>query len=125
MPIKHFSRKITVFHDRSAPEKGTLVGYGAIIEAYNLPVPLPPQLSLISEKNRQYSNEEWRVFTSRHKPEETLYKQLVFAIKYEGINLLFFKKLFYILTEKERIEFLKEEPLSQYSRRIWFLFEYF
>ena len=119
-----FSRKITVFHGRTAPEQGLLAGYGAIIEAYQLPVPLPRQLSLISEKKRKYSNKEWQVFTSRYKPEDTLYKQLVFALKYEGINLLVLKKLFEILADDEIIDLVQIEPLGQYSRRIWFLYEW-
>ena len=124
MKSKYISREITVFHGRTTPEKGILVGYGAIIEAYNLPVPLPNKLSLISEKKRQYGNEEWQVFTSRHKPEDTLYKQLVFAFKYEGINLLVLKKLFKILSNDEIIELVQIEPIGQYSRRIWFLCEW-
>jgi len=124
MKNKYISRKVTIFHGRTAPEKGVLVGYGAIIEAYSLPVPLPNKLSLISEKKRQYSNQDWRVFTSRHKPEDTLYKQLVFALKYEGIILLVLKKLFEILADDEIIELVQIEPLGQYSRRIWFLWEW-
>ncbi len=119
-----FSRKITVFHGRTAPEQGLLAGYGAIIEAYKLPVPLPHKLSLISEKKRKYSNREWQVFTSRHKPEDTLYKQLVFALKYEGINLLVLKKLFEKQADDEIIGLVQIEPLGQYSRRIWFLYEW-
>ena len=82
-----FSREITVFHDRMAPEKGTLVGYGAIIEKLQLPVPLPGQLVLISEKRRRYQTEGWLVLTPRHQPQDTLYGHLVFALKYEGIMI--------------------------------------
>jgi hypothetical protein len=55
---------------------------------------------------------------------ETLYKQLVFAIKYEGINLLFFKKLFEKVSVNEVRELVETEPSGQYCRKIWFLFEY-
>ena len=96
MNINRFSLKISVFHGRKAPEEGLLVGYGALIEKLNLPVPLPNRLALISTKKRQYATDNWLVLTSRHEPEDTLYKQLVFALKYEGVNLLFFKKLFEI-----------------------------
>jgi hypothetical protein len=121
---KQFSQEINVFHERQVPEKSTLVGYGAIIDALNLPVPLPSKLALISEKHRQYQTPEWLVFTPRHNPLNTLYGHLVFAIKYEGINLLFFKKLFEAV-EVEVIESLvKEEPLGQYRRKIWFLYEW-
>ncbi len=124
MENNYFSRKITVFHGRAAPEQGLLAGYGAIIEAYNLPVPIPNKLSLISEKKRQYSKGDWQVFTSRHKPEDTLYKQLVFALKYEGINLLVLKKLFETVSDDEITGLVQIEPLGQYSRRIWFLYEW-
>jgi hypothetical protein len=122
---KRFSREISIFHGRRAPEKGTLVGYGAIIEALGIPVPFPNTLALISEKRRQYRVPGWIVYTPRHKPQDSLYNQLVFSIKYEGINLLFFKKLFESLDEKVIVELLKVEPLGQYSRRIWFLYEWF
>ena len=71
-----------------------MVGYGAVIDSLDLAVPLPAQLALISEKHRQYQTPEWLVFTPRHKPQDSLYGHLTFALKYEGINLLFFKKLF-------------------------------
>lgn len=121
---KYFSLKVNVFHGRQAPEEATLVGYGAIIEAYQLPVPFPSQLSLISSKKRQYVTEEWVVYTSRHLPEDNLYKQLIFALKYEGINLLVFKKLFEVLSAQEVEALIKIEVLGQYSRRIWFLYEW-
>ncbi|PHS51552.1 MAG: cell filamentation protein Fic, partial [Lutibacter sp.] len=124
MEDKYFSQDITVFHGRTTPEKGLLVGYGALIKVYALTIPLPSKLALISEKNRQYTTNEWRVFTPRHQPDKLLYKQLIFAIRYEGINLLFFKKLFQKLSEKKIEELVQIEPLGQYSRKIWFLYEW-
>jgi Fic family protein len=119
-----FSRKITVFHGRQTPEEAVLVGYGAIIETLQLAVPMPFQLALISSKKRQYKNEQWQVFTSRHQPEDNLHKHLVFALKYEGINLLVFKKLFEKLPQKEIVSMLQVEPTGIYSRKIWFLYEW-
>jgi len=120
----HISQDVSVFHGRQAPESGSLVGYGAIIEAYNLPVPFPERLAFISKKHRQYSTEHWLVYTIRHQPEENLYAHLVFALKYEGVNLLAFKKLFEKLAPAEIITWIANEPQSQYSRRIWFLYEW-
>jgi len=120
----HFSLLVSVFHGRVVPEEGWLVGYGAIIEAFRLEMPMPQKLSLISAKKRQYKTENWSVYTSRHKPEDTLYKHLGFALKYEGIDLLFFKKLFEKFSESAVIEIIQIEPLGKYSRRIWFLFEW-
>ena len=124
MKNKHISQKIIVFHGRTAPETGYIAGYGALIEFLKLEVPVPRQLALISEKRRKYTNNDWIVLTPRHKPEETIYDHLVFALKYEGINLLFFKKLFENLESSVVEHWITEEPLSQYSRRIWFLYEW-
>lgn len=121
---KRFSQKITVFHGRPSPEPGYLVGYGAIIEALGLPVPLPLQLVLISEKRRQYIKDGWIVLTPRHQPGEDLYDQLVFVLKYEGVNLLIIKKIFEVLEASMVVSWVKKEPLSQYSRRLWFLYEW-
>lgn len=124
MIINHFSLELSVFHGRNVPKEGAIVGYGAIIEAYKLAVPMPQQLSFVSTKKRQLVTEEWKVYSSRYLPEETLYKQLIFALKYEGVNLLIFKKLFEVLNPTELEAILQQEALGQYSRRIWFLYEW-
>jgi hypothetical protein len=62
---------------------------------------------------------------SRYQPDETLFKQLVFALKYEDVNLLILKKLFETLSSTEITDLVQIEPLSQYSRKIWFLYEWF
>ena len=124
MNITRISREITVFHDRIAPEKGLLVGYGAVIESLHLPVPYPSRLALISEKHRKYLTLDWQVLTPRHQPQETLYDHLVFALKYEGINLLVFRKLFLLLDKSTVEDWVKSEPSGQYSRKIWFLYEW-
>jgi hypothetical protein len=81
-------------------------------------------LALISTKNRRYEQEDWKVFTPKYQPQDTLYKQLVFALKYEGVNLLVFKQLFSKLYKKDVIKLLQIEPTGQYSRKIWFLYEW-
>jgi Fic family protein len=119
-----FSHKVPSFHGRMLPEAGAVVGYAAIIETLKLPVPIPENIAVISEKNKKYESNGWKVFTPKHKPEESLYKQLVFALKYEGVNLLVFKKLFEKLSKKEILSLLGIEPKGLYSRKIWFLYEW-
>ena len=121
---KNISREISAFHGITAPEQGKLVGYGAIIDALKLPAPIPLRLALISKKRRQYTTDAWLVLTPRHEPEDNLYAHLVFALKYEGVNLLFFKKLFEKLQPTAIEEWIVREPQSQYGRRIWFLYEW-
>ncbi len=124
--MKHiqFSQKILIFHGRQAPEEGFLVGYGALIEHYKLKVPIPDNLALVSEKNRKYTKPGWMVFGPRYQPAEELSAQLVFAMKYEGINLLFFKKLFQKVPTEEIVEMIQSEYTGQYNRKIWFLYEW-
>ena len=124
MKNKNISLEERTFHGREVPESGYLVGYGALIERFQLPMPIPNRLALINKKFKQYRNDQWIVLTPRHKPEETLYDQIVFAMKYEGINLLFFKKLFETISKREVIDLVQNEYSGLYARKIWFLFEW-
>ena len=119
-----YSYRIPHFHGRTLPEPGCIAGYAAIITALDLPVPPPDQVAIISERNKQYRENGWLVFPPKYRPEESLYRHLVFALKYEGINLLLFKKLFLALDQSQILELLRIEPTGQYSRKIWFLYEW-
>jgi Fic family protein len=125
---KYFSQKVTNFHRIETPELGFLAGYSILISEIEkrskLTVPFPNQLSLISVKHKRYNTEKWNVFTIRHKPNNTIISHLVFALKYEGINLYILKKLFECIEEELIIDMVRNEPTSQYSRRIWFLYEW-
>ena len=121
---KHFSQQISVFHGRIAPKEGLLAGYGSIINSLELQLPMPEQLALITNVNNRYSVNNWNVFPARYEPGDTLYDQLVFALKYEGINLLCFKKMFECINVTEITNWIAVSPQSQYSRKIWFLYEW-
>jgi hypothetical protein len=128
----HFSNNAPIFHGDSKPTTGWVVGYAAIIEKLNLQIPYPAIKVMVSEKTQKFETETWKVFPFKYLPEdnkkkssvEALYNHLVFALKYEGVNLLVFAKLFEILGTKEILELVDIEPLGQYSRRIWFLLEW-
>jgi len=124
MKNQEISIQISVFHGRQAPEEGYLVGYGALIETYCLNVPFPENLSLISKKRRSYQEKAWTVYSNRAMIEDTLYKHLVFALKYEGINLLVLRKIFEALDEEEILALLSVEATGQYTRKLWFLYEW-
>ncbi len=122
--MENFFKRILVFGGLTAPEEATLVGYCAIISKLQLEIPLPATIALISDKQTAYQKNEWFVFSSKMIFDDRLYKHLVFALKYEGINLLFFKSLFQQIGNEGILLILKEEPLGQYSRRLWFLYEW-
>lgn len=128
----HFSISAPVFNKTHLPENGSVVGYAALIHSLGLKMPIPQPCSLVSEKNKRYETEAYKVFPKSYNVEdnnqltaiEALFKHLVFALKYEGVNLLFFKKL----AEHYSVEALEQlvsiEPTGQYTRRIWFLLEW-
>lgn len=124
MENTRFSQEILVFHGRTAPETGFITGYGAIIQYYNLEVQTPSTLALISKKNKNYNKPGWIVFGPKYQPSDTLTGHLVFALKYEGVNLLFFKKLFEKIDQSEVVIIIMSEYSGQYMRKIWFLYEW-
>lgn len=121
----HISQSIIAFHAFPTLEEGaTLAGYAALISDYNLSVPIPDYLCAIGIKHKKFEKGRWRVFTPRHKPDNSLRGHLTFALKYEGIALEVLKGLF-DATEPETIaEIVRLEPTGSYSRRIWFLYEW-
>lgn len=44
-----FSYHVSAFQDRIAPENGYLAGYGALCMFYELKIPLPDKLALITK----------------------------------------------------------------------------
>ena len=132
MDSAHFSQSTHVFHGRSLPEEGLVVGYASISSKLAFQVPISEQISMVCSRNKKYETDQWKVFPDKYLPEdnsekteiEALYRQLVFALKYEGINLLVFSKLAKHYSEQQLTDLINIEPEGQYSRRIWFLIEW-
>lgn len=128
----YFSRQAPVFHGKQSPEEGSIVGYAAIIDRLKLPIPMSTPIALVCNQNKRYQTKEWTIFPKSYLPKdhkglteiEALYKQLVFALKYEGINLLLFSFLTQHYSNKQLTELVNIEPTGQYSRRIWFIIEW-
>lgn len=121
----HFSRVADFFQEFRLPETDAqLVGYSALISAYNLEVPTPDVLSVVSQKHKQYQKDNWLVFSPRHKPENNLHAHLIFALKHEGVNLSVLSALFKTVPQEEIEEIIHVDLKSIYSRRIWFLYEW-
>ncbi|MDP6875804.1 MAG: Fic family protein [Alphaproteobacteria bacterium] len=119
-----FSGPVTVFQERRLPEKATPAGYGALTDAYDLPVPLPRTLSAIGERHRLIDQNDWRILTPRHAPHPTLEGHLTFALKYEGLDLAILKRLFLKVGPDEINALVRGKPTGSYARRVWFLYEW-
>lgn len=121
-----------VFYGKQTPEKGYIAGYAAITAKLKLPIPIPSPIALICLQNKNYQTEEWNIYPKSYNPEgdqnlteiEALYKHLVFSLKYEGVNLLFFSFLSQHLSDNELAKLVGFEQTGRYSRRIWFLIEW-
>src|SRR5882724_10481552 len=112
------SQPLSRFHDRALPEQATPAGYSALIEHFELAVPLPPSLTAIAERHHPVPNASWNLLTPRHRPPNTPEGQIVFALKWEGVNLGVLAALFKI------IELVRATPTGSFARRIWFLYEW-
>lgn len=119
-----FSGPVTHFRERVLPERAIPAGYAALIGALGLTVPLPRTLSAIGERHRTYERAGWRMFTPRHAPHANLQGHLVFALKYEGLDLAVLKRLFAATGPGPIEEIVQEAPTGSYARRIWFLYEW-
>jgi hypothetical protein len=121
---KRFSGPLTIFHERRLPERATPAGYAALIDAYDLIVPLPRTLSAIGEHHRIKEESGWRILTPRHAPSADLEGHLTFALKYEGLDLAVLNRLFGAVGAGQVESLVRAKPTGSYARRIWFLYEW-
>ena len=123
--VQHrFSGPVTVFQDRQLPERATLAGYTALIDAYGLRVPLARTLYATGERHRILEEGGWRLLTPRHAPRPTLEGHLTFALKYEGLDLAVLKRFFLAVDATEIESIVRATPTGGYARRLWFLYEW-
>lgn len=112
------------FRGRPLPEPGEPVGYAALVDSYDLEVPLPSRLTAIATRHHPESTREWRMLTPAHAPGETLQAQLEFAVKWEGVYLGVLSALFGRLDPGDVARIIEDKPTGAYARRIWFLYEW-
>ena len=95
-----------------------------MIDAFAIDVPPPVRLSAIGEKHRVYRRDGWQIYTPRHAPEPAIEEHLVFALKYEGLDLAVLRRLFLAAGPDPIESFVRAKPTSDYARRLWFLYEW-
>lgn len=107
-------------------------GYAKVIVDYGLTVTPPHRLTFIGSRGGKTITERNGrtivVLPPGYRPSPALTSQLAFALKYDGVNLEVLAALFRRVDseafERELAGFLAAHPTSQYSRRIWFLYEF-
>jgi hypothetical protein len=119
-----YAHPVKDLRGRLLPEDGWLAGYSALIERYDLAVPLPPRLAFTSTGHHPASTREWLAVSVRRRPSDDLAAHLEFALKREGVDLSVLAALFRSTDPGEVAEIVRNRPTGKYSRRIWFLYEW-
>jgi Fic family protein len=119
-----FSQAVNYFRDRRLPEPAVPAGYAALIEHFDLAVPIPYRLTAIAERHHPASSPPWRLLTPRYRPADTLEGQLLFALKWEGIDLGILASLFKTVEANEVAALVRATPTGVFARRVWFLYEW-
>jgi len=119
-----FSPAKAVFQEIVFPEKALLAGYSALIDALDLLVPLPNKIFATGAHHKVIDNEKSRIMSLRHQPEATLEGHLVFALKYEGLDLHVLKAVFMAVGANQIKAIVEGTPTGAYARRLWFLYEW-
>lgn len=114
----------TLFRTRVLPVPAFLAGYAYLIDRFALNTILPYRLHVVATVSTQQSATDCIVHSVAKRPAETVYDHLVFALKYEGVNLLILKQIFSKIEEKILDEAIAAKPTSSYARRLCFLFEW-
>ncbi|VXC84167.1 Fic family protein [Sphingomonas sp. 8AM] len=112
------------FHGRPLPERGEPVGYAALIARYDLALLLPIRMAAIAGRHHPISTDAWLMLTPRHRPAAALGPQLVFAFRYEGLDLQVLAALFQAVAPDEVEAIVRATPTGAFARRLWFLYEW-
>jgi hypothetical protein len=120
----HFSQPVTVFRGLRLPDEAIPAGYAALIDTFDLLVPLPRFLFAVSKRHHASTSERWRVLPTRYRPDPSLQGHLTFALKYEGVDLAVLSRLFAATGPEPVEQLLRNTPTGSYARRIWFLYEW-
>jgi hypothetical protein len=82
------------FRAEPLPEPGIPAGYAALATRYDLKIPQRRRLGAIARRHHPLSTDAWLMLTPRHAPTPDLAAHLVFALRYEGIDLFILGQLF-------------------------------
>lgn len=90
----------------------------------DLALPLPPGLAAIAGRHHPAPTPSWRLLTPRHRPANTLEAQIVFALKWEGVDLGVLTALFKATSASDIAAIVRATPTGAFARRIWYLYEW-
>ena len=115
---------LTSFRGRYLPVPAYLAGYSALMQAFDLHVPLHHTMAAVAPRTTRRKEERWAVYPAPLRPSDTVVDHLVFALKYEGVQLLTLKKVFLAFDKAALEKAARNKPTSAYIRRLCFLYEW-
>jgi len=103
------------------------VGYANLIERYRLAIPTPRHVSIVSQGARGWAATAHGI--QENFPEQFLRDpsdvgQLIFALKYDGVDLFVLRRVFAAMGGAPLAVALREKPTSAFLRRLWFFYEW-
>ena len=117
--------RITVFEEKTVPNRTRLVGWAAIVHALAIPGPVR-RPSCVSEQHVRGSHREegaWAVFDKRYWPGDDFAAHLSFALRHEHMDLLILKRIFEAAPQVEIEAMVRAAPTGISARRAWYLYE--
>ena len=121
-----FDPNIRLFQLRTVPEHCHLAGLSALVQALGVDAPVrhPKAVSQKQlEKGTQWQG-LWQVFGRSYAPEPTLRGHLQFALKYDVMDLLVWKRVLEKCDTQELAAWIRDTPTGSLPRRAWFLAEW-
>lgn len=104
-----------------------MAGYARLLERYELVVPALLHSSVIADVSQRRSvsigTMVEETFPAKYGPGDGDFDHLVFALKYDGADLLVLQRIFAKIDRFELVRRIASQPTSKYARRIFFLFE--
>jgi len=104
-----------------------LVGYKRVIEEHGLgSLPCYCTSYILESGTRKTIKQQDGIeeyYTKTYAPGNTVFDQLVFALKYEGVDLLILKLAFQKVDAESLADFIKSTPTGRYHRKLWYLYE--
>jgi len=115
---------VSEFRGLRLPEPAILAGYSALIEQFDLQLPLPRRLSAIGARRAPSASERWLILTNRQAVPGSLGENLEFAFRHEGVNLSVLSALFARIDTRDLEAWISATPGGAVTRRVWFLYEW-
>lgn len=108
------------------PERA--IGYLALLERHSIDIPRPMHVSWVGASQRSRNESAEGVvehFPEQFARDDSDVGHLVFALKYDGVDLLALKSILARISQDELAAAVLEKPTSKYLRRLWFFWEWF